>query len=404
MNFVHRIGSRLPQVHIGRQLRSNASAVVSTVSRHRRWHAQLPSTWSYGCSINSDLNISGKDQCRYFSSGDDEKISSEEQHKLFKEQLLELEQERTTLFGTNASTDPTSNTIETVRVSPDTISNTDMETEPELTIEEMNKDREAIYNFSKEEKNAWANTNVANHSFDPKFLEMIDKAREAKAEYERSMTEKTEEHLNTLTQESLMEIADKGDTNLSNAHLQNGKMHNMEKKDESNDKGLRVNEYFTHLNEKGDEVSMVDVGEKEITRRIAVARTSVYFPPEVMDAFGIIDSDGKSEMIGKKGPIFSTARLAGIMGAKRTSDLIPLCHPLPLDKVHVDIRLEGNRALIECECRVTHKTGVEMEALAGASIAALTIYDMVKAVSHRVRIETTELVTKTGGKRNISNL
>ncbi len=87
---------------------------------------------------------------------------------------------------------------------------------------------------------------------------------------------------------------------------------------------------------------------------------------------------------------------------RRTSDLIPLCHPLPLNKVHVDIKLEGNRAIIECECRVASRTGVEMEALAGASIAALTIYDMVKAVSHNVRIESTFLVKKSGGKRDIS--
>mmetsp|Transcript_12651 Transcript_12651/g.18398 ORF Transcript_12651/g.18398 Transcript_12651/m.18398 type:complete len:97 (+) Transcript_12651:58-348(+) len=89
------------------------------------------------------------------------------------------------------------------------------------------------------------------------------------------------------------------------------------------------------------------------------------------------------------------------MGAKRTSELIPLCHPLPIDRVHIQISLQGNRAVIECECCVTHKTGVEMEALTGASIAALTIYDMVKAVSHRVRIESTELISKTGGRRDV---
>ena len=103
-------------------------------------------------------------------------------------------------------------------------------------------------------------------------------------------------------------------------------------------------------------------------------------------------------MIGPKGPIFETAKIAGIMAAKRTSDLIPLCHPLPLDRVNIDIQLIDNRAIIECECRVTHKTGVEMEALTGASVAALTIYDMVKAVSHRVEIGSTVLVGKTGGK------
>jgi len=107
-------------------------------------------------------------------------------------------------------------------------------------------------------------------------------------------------------------------------------------------------------------------------------------------------------MVGPKGPIFETARLAGIMGAKKTQDLIPLCHPLPLNYINITIQLVKNEAIIICECRVTHKTGVEMEALTGASIAALTIYDMVKAVSHRVRIEGTALVSKTGGKEDVS--
>jgi cyclic pyranopterin phosphate synthase len=119
------------------------------------------------------------------------------------------------------------------------------------------------------------------------------------------------------------------------------------------------------LNAKGDEVSMVDVGSKSVSRRIALARSVVVFPPEVMSALGLqqgIESTStRKELSGPKGPIFSTAKLAGIMGAKRTSDLIPLCHPLPLDKVDLDITLVGNKAIIECECRVTHKTGVEME-------------------------------------------
>ena len=86
---------------------------------------------------------------------------------------------------------------------------------------------------------------------------------------------------------------------------------------------------------------------------------------------------------------------------RRTSELIPLCHPLPIEQVNVEITLENNNAIIECECRVTHKTGVEMEALTGASVAALTIYDMVKAVSHNVQICNTVLVSKTGGKTNM---
>ena len=91
------------------------------------------------------------------------------------------------------------------------------------------------------------------------------------------------------------------------------------------------------------------------------------------------------------------------MDKRKTSDLIPLCHPLPLDRVNIDIQLEGNHAIIECECLVTHKTGVEMEALTGATIAALTIYDMVKAVSHRVEIGQTVLVKKSGGKSDFVN-
>ena len=88
---------------------------------------------------------------------------------------------------------------------------------------------------------------------------------------------------------------------------------------------------------------------------------------------------------------------------RKTSDLIPLCHPLPLDQVQVDIRMSSDHQeiIVECTCRVTHKTGVEMEALTGASVAALTIYDMVKAVSHRVEISSTKLLSKTGGKRNL---
>jgi cyclic pyranopterin phosphate synthase len=83
--------------------------------------------------------------------------------------------------------------------------------------------------------------------------------------------------------------------------------------------------------------------------------------------------------------------------------LIPLCHPLPLDQVKIDIRLLGNEVIIDCTCRVTHKTGVEMEALTGATVAALTVYDMVKAVSHQVQITDTRLIAKTGGKRTVPN-
>lgn len=88
---------------------------------------------------------------------------------------------------------------------------------------------------------------------------------------------------------------------------------------------------------------------------------------------------------------------------RKTSELIPLCHPLPLDQVKIDIRLQGTEVIIDCTCRVTHKTGVEMEALTGSTVAALTVYDMVKAVSHQVQITNTKLIAKTGGNRTVSN-
>jgi len=100
----------------------------------------------------------------------------------------------------------------------------------------------------------------------------------------------------------------------------------------------------------------------------------------------------------KKGPVFDTARLAGIMGVKKTSELIPLCHPLSLNRIDVDIELRGSAAVIDCTVGCTGKTGVEMEALTGASIAALTIYDMCKALTHDIVIGPTELIAKSGGK------
>jgi len=101
----------------------------------------------------------------------------------------------------------------------------------------------------------------------------------------------------------------------------------------------------------------------------------------------------------KKGPVFQTANLAGIMAAKKTSDLIPLCHPLPISKCKIDIRLNDlNQVVISCTVKTTGKTGVEMEALTGASIAALTIYDMCKAFSHDIKIMETQLMEKKGGK------
>lgn len=137
---------------------------------------------------------------------------------------------------------------------------------------------------------------------------------------------------------------------------------------------------------------MVDVGHKNITRRTARARAIVQLPAEVMEHLS--DRDIRT----KKGSVFQTAILAGIMGAKKTSDLIPLCHPLPIENCKVDISVNNNDVIITTEALVSAKTGVEMEALTAASVAALTIYDMCKAFSHDIIIKEIRLLSKTGGK------
>ncbi|HSM29239.1 MAG TPA: cyclic pyranopterin monophosphate synthase MoaC [Woeseiaceae bacterium] len=140
--------------------------------------------------------------------------------------------------------------------------------------------------------------------------------------------------------------------------------------------------------------AMVDVGGKAVTAREAHARTVVVLPQEVLAAL-----EG-TEIQSKKGPVFATAIIAGVMAAKKTHELIPFCHPLGLDNCDIAIALEGDRAVIDCRCKVTHKTGVEMEALTGASVAALTVYDMCKALSHDIVIAETRLMMKTGGKQD----
>jgi len=150
---------------------------------------------------------------------------------------------------------------------------------------------------------------------------------------------------------------------------------------------------LSHVDE-GGRPTMVDVGDKVATERTAIARSVVQLPPEVLAA---LDGD---DIVAKKGPVFATAIIAGVMAAKKTHELIPFCHPLGLDSCKIEISVEGEAAVIECRCRVHHKTGVEMEALTGASVAALTIYDMCKALSHNIVIGETSLLAKTGGKQD----
>jgi cyclic pyranopterin phosphate synthase len=151
---------------------------------------------------------------------------------------------------------------------------------------------------------------------------------------------------------------------------------------------------FTHIDEKG-KATMVDVGEKNISHRIAVARSIVVLPNEVLAKL----SEGDIQT--KKGSVFQTAIIAGIMAAKKTGELIPLCHPLGLENCKIDIHMNALQELvIDCTASITAKTGVEMEALVGASIAALTVYDMCKALSHDIVIKETRLMEKTGGKND----
>jgi cyclic pyranopterin phosphate synthase len=149
---------------------------------------------------------------------------------------------------------------------------------------------------------------------------------------------------------------------------------------------------FTHLDEEG-RPSMVDVGGKKVTQRLARARSVVVLSDEILEH---LEGD---DIKTRKGPVFQTAIIAGVMAAKKTGELIPLCHPLGLDNCQVDIYINDDReVIVECTASLSGKTGVEMEALTGATLAALTIYDMCKAFSHDIVIRETRLMEKRGGK------
>jgi cyclic pyranopterin phosphate synthase len=148
---------------------------------------------------------------------------------------------------------------------------------------------------------------------------------------------------------------------------------------------------LTHVSSDG-RPTMVDVGAKAVTARSAVAESRVRLPAAVARTLA------EAGFATAKGPVFHTAIIAGTMAAKRTHELIPFCHPLGLEKCRIEIAAEGNEVVIRCEVGVHHRTGVEMEALTGASIAALTVYDMCKALSHDIVIDGTRLDEKRGGK------
>lgn len=151
-----------------------------------------------------------------------------------------------------------------------------------------------------------------------------------------------------------------------------------------------MSEKLTHLDDEG-RANMVDVGHKPDSERLAVAEGAVYVQPETLRLI----REGNM----KKGDVLTVARLAGIMGAKRTSELIPLCHPLPLTKIGVELWLDddANAIRIQATARTVGKTGVEMEALTAVTVAALTVYDMAKAVDRGMRISDVRLLEKRGG-------
>ena len=153
---------------------------------------------------------------------------------------------------------------------------------------------------------------------------------------------------------------------------------------------------FSHVDKKTGLPAMVDVGEKVVSQRVASASCRVILGKQIMQRL-----TAGSDLMSKKGPVFQTAIIAGTMGAKRTAELIPLCHPLGMDdcKITVDPQ-DDSSVIIRCTTKVTGKTGVEMEALTGASVAALTVYDMCKGMSHDIRIQDLQLDEKKGGKRD----
>lgn len=153
---------------------------------------------------------------------------------------------------------------------------------------------------------------------------------------------------------------------------------------------------FTHINSSGNP-HMVDIGSKRESKRSAVAESRVKLTKELLEFF---EGDDIST---KKGPVFTTAIIAGVMGAKKTHELIPMCHPIALENCSITIKLnDSGEAVIRCKAEITAKTGVEMEALTGVTIAALTIYDMCKSVSKGLIIRESKLISKNGGKSDFN--
>jgi len=155
---------------------------------------------------------------------------------------------------------------------------------------------------------------------------------------------------------------------------------------------------FSHLNEKGNP-KMVNVSDKKVTKRTAIAKASMFLGAEIISHFN------NEELTTKKGPVFQTAIIAGIQGVKKTSELIPMCHPLLINSADIGIQIiDAENIEVLCEVTIEGKTGVEMEALTGANIACLTIYDMCKSINQNMVITSVKLLEKTGGKSDLKNV
>lgn len=155
---------------------------------------------------------------------------------------------------------------------------------------------------------------------------------------------------------------------------------------------------FSHIN-KQNQPKMVDVSQKKSTHRTAIAKATLFLGTEIMQHFS------NNRLVTKKGPVFQTAIIAGIQGVKKTSELIPMCHPLQINSVDIDIQpIDNTHVEVICKVGIEGKTGVEMEALTGASITSLTIYDMCKGISQDIVIQEIKLLEKTGGKSDIKKI
>jgi cyclic pyranopterin monophosphate synthase len=350
-----------------------------------------------------------------FRYGSDESTKQKDLTRgLFIEQMKEWRDEQVQVFGkelNDGNDDTAPSQQQQQQQQPPT---SDCQDQQEEDWEDQKEERQLLFQFSAHEKAAWQQ--LPSPILMQDILQQVAIARKQSDETERPKEENS-------TNNNKANSDDDDDIVNTTTSTEPEDLPSVSSPDRSNlllyDSPLPLHhDAFSHVSVDGTSVHMVDVGHKAITQRMAHARAQVELPPSVVKAFlqpppppqnnnNEIGVNDVQELVGPKGPIFATAKIAGIMAAKQTSSLIPLCHPLPLDQVTIDISFgkknenQNNLVTIDCICRVTHKTGVEMEALVGASVAALTIYDMVKAVSHDVIIRNTRLMAKSGGKRDV---